>query len=306
MSNRQVGVLHGLTRLVAAEAAGLTDHQLLRRFAATRDDGAFTALIQRHGPLVYGVCRNVLRQEQDAEDAFQATFLVLARRAGAIREGLALGGGLYRVAYRVATKSRLAADRRRRREARVPVSEEDRPVGDLAWRELQSMLDEELNRLPEKYRAPFVLCVLNGHSKPEAAAALGWKEGTVSSRLAQAREKLRARLFRRGVTLSAVLSGLAISDRGAATAVPAALVEATRRAGVAFALGQAVAEAPAVLARAVLRGMSVARLRHLGIALTLVGVASTVAVAARPPRHDPQDPPAAARVASAPAPKADP
>src|SRR5205823_2981940 len=127
-----------------------------------------------------------------------------------------------------------------------------------------------------------VLCVLSGKSKPEAAAALGWKEGTVSSRLAQAREKLRARLFRRGVTLSAVLSGLAISENGAVTAVPAALVEVTRRSAVAYALGQAVAEAPAALARAVLRGMSLARLRHLGIALALVGAIGAVAVAARP------------------------
>ena len=146
MANRQAGVFHGLTRLSTPEAAGQTDGQLLRRFAASRDETAFATLIQRHGSLVYGVCRNVLRHEQDAEDAFQATFLVLARRAGAIREGLALGGWLYRVAYRVATKARLAADRRRRREAQAPRTEEDRTVGDLAWRELQSMLDEELSR----------------------------------------------------------------------------------------------------------------------------------------------------------------
>src|SRR5262245_44904883 len=283
MSNRQPdGVLHGLNRLAAGEAATLSDGQLLRRFALDRDDGAFAALIQRHGPLVYGVCRNVLRHEHDAEDAFQATFLVLARRAGAIREELALSSWLYRVAHRVATKARLAADRRRRREAAASRPDEDRLAGDLAWRELQAMLDLALNRLPYKYRAPSVLCLLPGKSKPEAAAALGWKEGTVSSRLAQAREKLRARLARRGVTLSAILSGLAISEHGTATAVPAALATATTQAALAFVAGRAVAEVPAALARTVLRGMSLARLRPLGIALALVGVAATVAVTARP------------------------
>lgn len=291
MGIRQAGVLQGLTKLVAAEAAGLSDGQLLRRFAATRDDGAFAALIHRHGALVYGVCRNVLRNEHDAEDAFQATFLVLARRAGMIREGLALSGWLYRVAYRVSTKSRLAADRRRRRESQVPRPEEDRPVGDLAWRELQAMLHEELNRLPEKYRAPFVLCVLTGKSKPEAAAELGWKEGTVSSRLAMAREKLRVRLARRGVALSALLSGLAISENGAATAVPTVLVDTTRQAAVAFALGRAVAEVPAALARSVLRGMTLARLRYVGIAVAVVGVFATAAVAARPWKPAAEDPP---------------
>jgi RNA polymerase sigma factor (sigma-70 family) len=278
MDNRMVeGVPRGLRRLADTQTAQWTDGQLLARFAAHRDEGAFAALLQRHSSLVYGVCRNVLRHEQDAEDAFQATFLVLARRAGAIREQKALGSWLYRVAYRVAMKSRAASHRRRRRETEAARTGEDQPVGDLAWRELQGMLDEELNRLPDKYRAPFVLCCLTGKSKAEAAAELGWKEGTVSSRLAAARERLRKRLARRGVALSAVLSGLAIAQPTASALVPATLLVATRNAAVAFAAGgrlaASVASAPAALARAVLRGMTAARLALPAVVLAVLGLA---------------------------------
>jgi DNA-directed RNA polymerase specialized sigma24 family protein len=131
-TRRAETVPHGLSRLVEAQSAQLSDGQLLRRFAAHRDQGAFAVLVHRHGPLVFGVCRNILRSQHDAEDAFQGTFLVLARRAGVIREGQALGSWLYRVAYRVSMKARLAADRRRRREDQAARPPEDWPAGDIA------------------------------------------------------------------------------------------------------------------------------------------------------------------------------
>ncbi|HVK13394.1 MAG TPA: sigma-70 family RNA polymerase sigma factor, partial [Gemmataceae bacterium] len=285
MSQRPTdGLLHGLRRLAVEDAEALTDTQLLRRFAADRDEGAFTVLVHRYGRLVQAVCRNILRNDHDAEDAAQATFLVLARRAAAIREGQALGGWLYRVAYRVATKARGAAERRRRREARVARPDEARPAADLAWRDLQAMLDEELNRLPYRLRTPFVLCILGGKSKAEAAADLGWKEGTVSSRLAKARERIRGRLARRGVALSAILSGLAVAEHGVAVQVPGGFVAAAR----AFADGQAVHSTAADLARGFLRGASVLRFQLAASAVAVLGLGGLIAAATLPsPELDP-------------------
>lgn len=307
MGSRQADAVRlGLSKLAAAQAAELTDAQLLHHFAAAGDEEAFAALVRRHGGLVYSVCRNVLRDHHDAQDAFQGTFLVLARKAGAIREQTALASWLYRVAFRVAVRARKAADRRRQKEARAGRPEAAPPSGQLAWQELQAMLDEELNRLPEKYRAPFVLCCLTGLSKSEAAAELGWKEGTVSSRLAQARAMLQGRLARRGVALTAVLSGLAISRGGAAAAVPAGLLDATRRAALAFVGIDSLPAAPAVpvsLARGVLWRMTVNRFKPAVGFLTLLAVAGTAVALTRLP--DPEPPPAG-ELAVAPAPVPDP
>src|SRR5215218_8387598 len=171
MSQRRAdGLLHGLRRVAAEEADVLPDAQLLARFAGDRDPAAFAVLVQRYGRLVHGVCRGVLRHDQDAEDAAQATFLVLASRAGAIRAADALPVWLYRVARSVALKTRRAAQRRKRREARAARPDVAPAPSDLAWRDLQALLELELARLPARLRSPFVLCVLAGKSKAAAAA----------------------------------------------------------------------------------------------------------------------------------------
>jgi RNA polymerase sigma factor (sigma-70 family) len=222
-----------------------SDAQLLQRFAARREEDAFAALVDRHGRLVLGVCRRVLGHEQDAEDAFQATFLLLARHAGSIHSTEAVGGWLYRVAHRVATRAGVSLARQRAREREAGRRRPQEAPSDAGWRELQEVLQEELARLPEKYRAPFVLCCLEGRTNAEAGGLLGIKEGTVTSRLTTARQRLRRRLARRGVVLGSVLAAATLARRSAA-AVPGALADATVRAA---ALSD-VAPAVAALARA--------------------------------------------------------
>jgi RNA polymerase sigma factor (sigma-70 family) len=221
------GLVHHFRAVTACSATSeLTDCELLQRFALAGDETAFAALLRRHGSMVRRVCRHVLRQEQDAEDALQATFLVLARKAGSIRNQQTLAGWLYGVAYRSALTARKMLARQRRRDGLAEKPASQQPFAEASLRELQALLHQEVQRLPEKFRSAFVLCCLEGHSKAEAARELGCKEGTVSSRLVQARAVLQRRLTRRGVSLSAALTALAVGSESS-VAMPATWVAST-------------------------------------------------------------------------------
>src|SRR5262245_40022382 len=213
------GPLNALLRHARRPAgdADLTDAQLLDRYRLRNDPAAFEALVQRHGRLVLAACRPLLDDPADVDDVFQATFLALMRNAGAIRSGASVGGWLYRVAYRLALRARADAAR-----CRCELPEPAGPAPDLSWREAVGVLHEELDRLPEKFRLPLVLCYLDGRSRDEAAQLLGWSPGAVKGRLERARQHLRGRLERRGVTLSAGLLGSVLLPQ--ARAVPPALV----------------------------------------------------------------------------------
>src|SRR5581483_58270 len=187
-----------------------------------------------HGPMVRGVCRRVLRHAEDAEDVFQATFLVLARKAGSIRWKRSIAPWLYQVAYRLAHKGRVQAARRRELQATV---EPAAKAVDESWREVCAVLDEELHNLTEKYRAPLVLCYLEGQTRDEAAERLGWSLGTIKRRLQKGRELLRLRLMHRGVTLPAVLLPVWLSSSEVEAALSTLAVRALAQAATVFASG---------------------------------------------------------------------
>jgi RNA polymerase sigma factor (sigma-70 family) len=223
------GVVAQLRRW-AEDAAGREagDGLLLRRFLESRDDAAFAGLLCRHGPMVFGVCRRVLQDPDAAEDVFQATFLVLLRRAGSIRRCESLGSWLHGVAYRLAQRARADATRRRRHETRAGARRVASRPDDPGWQDISSVLDEELNRLPEIYRLPLVLCYLQGRTLAEAARQLSWKGGTLAGRLARARHLLGVRLARRGVSLGAGL-GAALGEPWLLAAVPRRVFVSTAR-----------------------------------------------------------------------------
>jgi RNA polymerase sigma factor (sigma-70 family) len=256
-------------RLELLPEARETDGQLLTRFVAGRDEIAFAALVRRYEPLVFGVCRRVLRNHHDAEDAFQATFLVLARKAGNVAKRETLGCWLSRVAYHVALEVRAVNTRRQAREtslADIPHPELS-PPEPHDWR---SLLDEELNRLPVKYRSAIVLCELEGRPRKEVAGLLGLPEGTLSSRLAMARKMLGERLTRRGLTLT----GTALTTALAPVPAPAAstaLLATTVRAALLVAAGQSasVTTPAAILMNGVLKTMFLQKLKVLTAAVLM-------------------------------------
>jgi RNA polymerase sigma factor (sigma-70 family) len=231
------------------------DTQLLARFVSGRDATAFSALVARHGPMVLGVCRRLLRHSQDAEDAFQAAFLVLARKAGSLSQPKSLANWLYGVAYRTALEARAKAAKRHTRERELTEEPAVDPSAAGVGEDLRAVLDGEINRLPDKYRSAFVMCYLEGRTNEEAARLLQCPKGTILSRLATARQRLRDRLARRGVTLGAGV-GAAFSAELLSASVPTALASATASAALQFASGQAVEPAAAlVLAKGVLHSM---------------------------------------------------
>jgi RNA polymerase sigma factor (sigma-70 family) len=249
----------------------LTDALLLERFALQQDETAFEALLHRHGPLVFGVCRRLLSNLHDAEDAFQATFLILARKAGGLSRSALLGNWLYGVAYKVAARARKTAIRRHLREGtdadlaempnRLPPAEPD----------LAPLLHEELQRLPDKYRSPIVLCYLEGKTNEEAACHLNWPVGTVKGRLNRARALLRRRLARRGVGLTAGL--LAGSKLTAKTS--SALLQETFQAALSFTVGNAVvggatSASALALTKGVLQTMLLSKMKLIATAILSV------------------------------------
>jgi RNA polymerase sigma factor (sigma-70 family) len=245
------------------------DSALLARFVLRRDEDAFAALVRRYGAMVLGICRRVLRHEQDAEDAFQATFLILARKARALRRRQALASWLYTVAQRTARQLRVAQVRRRLHERQVEVLPQTptRPVESADWLPL---LDHELSRLPERYRAAVVLCDLHGQPRRVAALQLGLSDGTLSRRLTAGRRLLAQRLTRRGVVLSGGAVATALTS-GVSPALPAGLAKLTARAAVLVAGGQAAAlVSPAViLMNQVLRSMLMTKLK-IGVAVLML------------------------------------
>jgi RNA polymerase sigma factor (sigma-70 family) len=242
------------------EAVSTTDAELLHRFVCGRDEEAFSALVLRHGPLVHGVCRRLLHSAVDAEDAFQATFLVLACNAERIRTRESVGSWLFGVASRVARKMRCQAVSRRRREQREANAARAASAQEAAsWRETCVALHEELSRLPEKLRAPLLLCYWQGLTQDEAAHQLGIPRGTLKRRLETGRQRLGAQLARRGLMLSALLLASALGQGQAwAAAVQTDLVRATARKATRAAaarIAQAgLSPAAALTAASVLRG----------------------------------------------------
>jgi RNA polymerase sigma factor (sigma-70 family) len=307
----RVPVLPHLHRLLAGGDSALSDPQLLEVFLARRDEAAFATLVRRHGPMVLAVCRRLLPDAGDVEDAFQATFLVLVRKARAVGRPERLGNWLYGVAYRTALKARGRHARRRAREQPLTDVAVEGEVAALVWRELRPLLDEELCRLPEKYRAPVVLCCLEGLSKRAAARHLGWAEGTLSARLHQARGLLRQRLLRRGLTLSAGVVAAALPEGAASAAVPAALTAATAKFAALLAAGSAAVPAGTLtLMEGVIQAMFLNKIKVaagalLAAALLAVGVAGVVnRVPAAPQNGDGPGPPAG-KIAADPAPGQD-
>jgi len=244
MAGGRVSVLmHHVHRLLGTLPDAESDGALVERFVNRRDERAFAALLCLYRPMVWSVCRRVTDLEQDAEDVFQATFLLLARKAAGIRNNTSVGSWLFGVAHRLALRTRTDAARRRIHEKRAARKSDSDPSHDVTLSELRTVLDEELARLQDKFRAPLLLCYFEELTQEEAATQLGWSKRVVKYRLERGRQQLRARLVQRGLTLSGVLIGSMLTSRATSGAVPAVLADATVRLAIPYMLGQPMAGA---------------------------------------------------------------
>ena len=282
--------------VLAQDASGRTDARLLECFRDHHDEIAFEALVRRHGPMVLGVCLRVLRNPQDAEDAFQTTFLVLVRKAASIVPPGMVANWLYGVAYQTAIKARAMANRRGAKERQVmgtpePAAPED---AETHWHELRPIIDDELARMPAKYRAPLVLCDIEERSYKEVAEQLGWPEGTVAGRLSRARAMLANRLSRRGVVLPIGVLAALLTQNAASACVPDATVASTVKAASLFVAGRATTGAISanviVLTEGVLKTMMLSKLKTAtAVLFAACLVVSGVGVAISTPVADAQD-----------------
>jgi RNA polymerase sigma factor (sigma-70 family) len=223
------------------DGAGLTDAQLLDEYLSRREEAALAALVRRHSSMVWGVCRRILHHYHDAEDAFQATFLVFVRKAASIASPDLLANWLYGVAHQTALKARATSAKRKTRERQVNDMPEPAAMQSNLWNDLRQLLDQELSRLPDKYRSAIVLCDLEGTTRKEAARQLGVPEGTVAARVVRGRKMLAQRLARHGLALSGASLPTVLSQNTASATVPSGVVGSTIKAATLLAAGQAAA-----------------------------------------------------------------
>jgi RNA polymerase sigma factor (sigma-70 family) len=270
---------------------GSADQDLLRRFVDEWDEAAFETLLRRHGAMVLDVCRGVLGNEADVEDTFQATFLILARRAESIRKGASLACWLHGVAYRTALRARADCARRQRHEARTPQRCTTTDPDELTWREIRQVVHEELDRLPERHRAALVLCYLQGKTQDEAAVELGLPKGTLKGHLERGRSLLQARLVRRGLGPGVVLAWAAWPSATKAAGLSDPLVGATLKTATAFAAGKAavsvVSPSVAALSEGMVKAMFFRKLKIAAILfLSLAGSGTGLALFIQGPHTD--------------------
>jgi RNA polymerase sigma factor (sigma-70 family) len=276
-------IRHLRNAVLLRQCADLTDGQLLEGFLSRREPAGLQTLVERHAPMVWGVCRRILCNDYDAEDAFQATFLVLVRKAAAVSPREMVGNWLYGVAHQTALKARATLARRQQRERQVVEMPEPALPGRDLWDDLQPVLDRELSRLPDKYRVAIVLCDLEGRTRKEAAQQLGVPEGTLAARLARGRVMLAKRLAPHRLAISGGALAAVLSQQVASAAVPASVVSSTIKAVTLFGAGQASAAAvfsakAIVLTEGVLQTMVLNKIKVTATTLLLLAALGSAAV----------------------------